>query len=561
MSISKFQDKFLKPGGCSVIVGVFALIGLSATMTSQCSRQKQMEDQRTGADRIGPPVMSIGDLTFTSDQISKLFNERVPAGGDPAQDAAQFGFVLTSLAEPGYSLALAKSKGVTMDDAALMAYGAKQLDSNLMNMKFSLMMGPNAKPITDKEFEDKIKERTGKTLAELKKDQADKLKEQIADPKVRPLLVADAIRDKLVETYQANVHPTDDDVKTALDSITVKRLTTKDKAKADEALKAIQGGASIESQIDKLSPVTVPGAKKASEDSPIYNVIDLRADSALKPILSLKQGQVSSVIDLGENFIIVKRLDEHKIPRTDFEKNKSTQIAEYQKRFAQAQLDADLRYIHKTVKPVFTDKGLEFIDHFSELQSKGPISLDTYKQLANDSKSIDTNYFKREMAFMRYAISKFIADKSPIDQAAQDDLIEKSLAVLEFTESFDLRMTLVDKFVAKKDAKQAWSQLAEAASANSLPDAIGQSRYNRVNSELGVLQSAKLSSPDDEAKVKKAQDAWRKEFKEKQDADAENKRKQAEMDAQNKKDKADAEAEKAKAKAGTPNPAPAPTKK
>lgn len=532
------------------VLSIVSLVALGGSAMTTCSRAKSAEERGTQSD-TSPVAMSLGEMKFTTNQVRRALSSVRSSGFDINSDALQIAQTVTSLSEPGYYLTLAKNKGIVLDDNTILAAQKDGLENQIQTMRFQMMLQKQlSEKATDAEFAKLFKEKTGKDLEALKTDYIAETKSKLANPEERILLAAQAISQKLPDLIAKQLVVTPDQVKTANDSVAVKRITFSaetPQAKAEEVLAALKKGASFEENIDKYSIDIPTQGKKKAEDKPMYSVTQLEGVAGLKPILSLKPGELSGVLDSGKNLVIVKFIERRATPRTDYDKNKERYTEDYKRTVAQYQMEYDLQKLKKSVRPEYKDASLEAIASYARLQEGSKPSSAALKELLEKLKALATSEFQREVLFVRYAVATDLAKENPIDSKVKDEVFEASNMVLTVTENFDLRLQLAEQFAAKGDKENAGKNLAEAAQVNNLPDASGQGRYNRINALTEKLKNQKMLSEEDLKRIEKAQADWRAEFKLKSERDAE-------IAAEKAKAAKEAAAEKAKADAAKPKP-------
>lgn len=524
MSIGFIQEKFFKPG-CLFGVSVLSLLALGSTMMSQCSRSTAMGDRVAQREQGGVAALTIGDFKLGDVVINRILSQNVGVdpNNDPAQDAFTVARNYIQISDPGYRLALAKEKGIIIDDKTLLKDAQESLDQQIQTARFQLMMsGKLGEKATDADFEKEFQKMVGKSVADFKAEELAKVQERIKKPSDRILLAADSVGTILVTNYTAKVNPTDAEVKTGLDTIVVKRIeiAAQEGKERAEALLAKAKAEGFEKVMDESGRSTPGSGKKPSEETTTYAITQVRGNAAFQPLLKLKPGELSGVIDLGDSFIIAKFVEQRSTPRSDYDKNKDRYKEEYKRSVAQYMVDADIRALKSKVKPVFVSKNLEIISKYASLISRGQPSIEALKSLTAEIKASTGDDFRRELNIIQYASLSQLSEKNPTDAKLKDELVEAGVSLLDSTENFFLRSKLLDAFIAKNEGELASKMLVGMAEANTLPDAIGQSHYNTINAKLELLKNKKLINEEAIARITKAQSDWKEEFRQKQEADA-----------------------------------------
>jgi hypothetical protein len=567
VSIGKIQEKILTQKGCGTAIGIGVAFVMSFFIFGQCSPRYSGMDQGQSGQASNASVAAVGDVDVKATDISDRVAQS--SQGQPqvsfASTAQQTSSALSELLNNAAYEYIAKRDHIALTDAALMSAASGVVDEQMEMQKMQLQM--QSKPGTPpKDFEAEFKKRTGKTTAQAKKEALDKVKTIIAKPDTRQKLLDNLIAPVVQEALVSAAKPSDAEIRASYDTYVLKRiLITKNsitdpkgekaKAKADEALKAVQGGMSFESAMEKYSGEPPQPGKKLTDSVISLPASAMSMQPTYKPLVGQKVGFISPVEEGPEGLSIYKVTAIKNDAPKDFDAKRD----EYKKRFVQSQVQSKLQDEVKSVLDskalTWTNKGYEALYDYSKIQMSNPPDKNAaLKKIEDEAQAAMKDPPAKEPALYAWFQAETDLYNGPDRSKLVQGRIDLLSAVLETTEDYDLRLELADLYTQQKKGKEALQDLIQASQANTLYDENGQKRFGDLAAKADTLVKNKLVSEADLKLFRDAQDAWKKS---KADDDASQAQmaaqeaKQRQQDAAN--EKANEEAmKKQKAAAATP---------
>jgi hypothetical protein len=300
--------------------------------------------------------------------------------------------------------------------------------------------------------------------------------------------------------------------------------------------------------MNRYSTDLPPGAgKKVSEVTLHLNHSDLLSNPAMAPVLKLKPGQVSPIIDLPEGKAIYKLISVKNEAPADFAKNTKKYRDQYLQTRANEEVRMRMEKITKSDLIRFPLPGYKALHDYFNLLDPALLGdpaeyARRLRELADAAKAAatDSNNPGDDHAALLawYAAVEDLWNRGKNDPKQADALrkerTETLQAVLQQSESFQARMDLVDLGIEAKDADMAAQNLLEAARMNNTYDTTGEMHFRDIQTRLARLKITKLVSAEQAGLIEKEQQRWRedkaandkaeKEFKAQQE---EEKKKQA----------------------------------
>jgi len=237
-----------------------------------------------------------------------------------------------------------------------------------------------------------------------------------------------------------------------------------------------------------------------------------------KPLENLKPGGVSDVVKTGSTVSIYKLVNvKSELPK-DFDKNKATYKDSVATSKASAKLQAEMAEMQKSAQITWKSDAYRLVYEFGRLSQEAPTPAEKTKKLqslmsdAEKTSTAGDNPFTARLArLVQYvAFNQMYQDATPEEKAKLDD---KKVTVvrgyLEDHEDANLRLELVDLFKKKKNAADFFTELLNAANANSgALDAQGQSIFSRINKSLKEGQDEKLLTSEQAKQIQDIQRTW-----------------------------------------------------
>ncbi len=575
MSISTFQDKFVK-GGCGKAIIVFSALAMVLGLGfSNCSRAARLgsSDIKGNPEQV---FVSVGNVDLSAGMLERSVDEMLAAQGmslaafqkSPTTYASILGSGISQLIQKAQLYNLAKKNGFNDDDSSVLK--VMHLDSEASFKQYAVeslrKMGQLKPDSTDKDLDDFAAKVGGENFHALYQKKADDVNKNLKDNQRRIGEVLTAGQQYYIEKVRTGFNPTDDDVKKQFDSDVVKRVIIKTdakvtadqaKAKADKAYADLKAGKSFEDVMDAYSEDTpAVGKKKKSENEITFPISMIDQFPDFKPLATLQPGGYTEPQKSTEGYVIYKLVSKKQDLPKDFDKAKE----KYRQDFINAELEkkikGELDEADKNEKPNFQIKAYEALYKFAKAAGNGQTPPDekTLMEVYDLAKAVQPGDPKADIAaIVGYQAIDMVYNMPKSDKAKlKTPRMEALESFLEYNDSPNLRLELVDYFKELKEGDKAYDQLNKAMDKNMSYDDIGQRTFADVSAKFLELKSAGLVKPDQEKEFRSKQEQWKIDKKKYDDQQAEMKKQE---DAAKKK--ADEEAKKTKP---ADSKAPAPKK-
>jgi hypothetical protein len=479
------------------------------------------------------------------------------------------------------TIALAKKVGIKFTDAQITQALNKDVESQITAERSSLVSQKKLKAdATAADFDAALKKDKLPTVADIRKRFHDEIAKDLKDPKTRPGLEEQVARPLVMEALQASIKPTLDQLKAQYDTYQFKRIlfvahpgSTVDsqiaKAQAD-----IKSGASFEQVIDRYSGEPPIKGKKLSDNT--IDTLDTQFDfqPELKPLKSLKPGQVSDVIETPQGKAIYKLIALKNTAPPDLATNTKKYADTYAMQKASTEFQDQLKQFSQSGPIVWKIQGLKAL--YDWLLVRQDFMLSPADQVAKMGSVVDeakkamtaAANDTRPAALAWFAAFDTIWNAPGADKIKlRGDRIEVLKALTTVQPFFSLRMELVDLLMEAKDGPEAVEALKNAAGSNFNYDIQGQQNFQDVQARMMKLSAAGMLSKAQEDQITKIQQEWVNEnavvAKDKAAMKAEQEKAQKETEENAAKQKAEAlkqkaEAEKAAKAAGAAPPGTTP---
>ncbi len=585
MSISRIRENMERPG-CQWIVTII-LLGMAGGFLfggSQCRGllgAGQGNNGRGDQDQ-GEEIATVGDYKIYLGPIQKQVNGSPSQGGgglnpltSSASDyATAYARALDTQVTQCLLLEEAKQNGFSLDDDAILEAAGSQSDQQMEEQKMMAPMQDKTLPqnMTDQQFSDYWKKKTGKTPEQQKAEQVDQYKKLLSDPQIHDAMLRGFANDIVMNGFSKSIPVTDDDLKHSRDQYVSKRiafLPSKHKGEDMEKL-ANQVAADLkakkitfEQAMDKYSDDSVAKGKKAEDNTNEVDTMTWKTNPDYAKLKDLKQGEVSDVVDIKPEGYAIYRLDNIiSPPIPNFDKTKDSMKKSYLQTLEAEKLQDGLKQLRSSgvIKWDVPDWGLlEDWNQATTGQDSGFSSKPKAEQLKIDQSFVDKALASKQQdppAFLTAAgaFDPIWTGASDAEKKTLSDEYEKILTgfVGQFP-CFSARMELVKLAVAKgtKEKDVVAQNLLAAVQINQqgVSDPSGQANFSDIARDTDLYYQKGLLTKDEVAQIQDKLDSFRDE---KLRYDAQNLQEQK----QEAIEKAKEEAEKAKEEASKPKPAP-----
>jgi len=577
VSVDAFRQFITKYGVWIFAIMLAAFVVSSFNRSMGCSRGQGDTDQ---AD-LGPSIATIDKFKATAFEVDQLVNNpnQNQTVMGPEQIAEAYASSTNNVVDHLYRLALASEKGINMDDKAVEEAIPSLWSQQVQTFKDILTQEGKLKPTsTEADFEKAFQADTqysqGMTLDQKKQKFTEDFNTAFNDPAKKELIRSEIASQQLGQKYSVLSSPSDDEVKNSFGSYKVLELNvvakpgTDAQAVANQALNDIHGGMKFEDAIKKYSN-DKPIAGKSLTDPIDINSIELQYLQPYRPLLSLKEGDVSGVIDMGGGagpgkYTIFKVVKFTPNVPPDFQ-TKAEQVRKTMEQGAAgAALEKDLDALKKAGKLKWNSDAFHSMYDYYTANSGDPAqrTAGLKSVQAEAKKAMDSDPQNQRVA----ALAFYIATQGLYDAATPDqkkaltpDRIASLEAVLQSTESADTRMQLVDLYLDSGRTSDAVGELETAAKtiAGTSPQALGT--YEEILSKLDKMSAKDQVPADKKAEIEKALSDWRKSMIEEQQVRVQSIQTQEKLDKENREALQKAQAEQAKKDAAAKKSAPATT--
>ncbi len=548
-----------------IVAVVVAALFIVSLVPGACGRGGSQQTEVK--EPTSPTIAQIGETKITAAQLdTQITQMRNSFGGavlSPRLEGDILGFAVMGALQGAVGTELARKAGIKISDDEIGKEVDTAIAAEVMNLRQQLISEKKLKEnATDAELAAVFKKETNRDLESVK---AEAKKRSLEDPNQRAQVEQQILSRKLVEKYEADAKFSDEDVKLSRQTVTAQRVfIPKSSTKGDpserikKAEAEIKGGKAFGDVVAAYSE-DLPEPNKSLKDSttPIQMGIVL-STPAMAPLKTLREGQVSPIIELPEGFAIYKFTKVTKISQADFDKNKAQFTKDLAREAAQVRLGNERRELSKPENIQWKSIGMKAVYTLAMGPSQAmgdKAKLDKLNQevLAMTGDPAD-EFGNRALAFAKLKASDALWGQA--DEAKKktqvDTRLEVLQAVLGYTESAEVRLDQVEALKLKGDAT-AGETLAQAAAMNTQYDEAGKGINDRINQLLVDLEKGKLINPDQKTALVNAQTEWKKNY---DMMLAEKKRQEEELKKQEEAAKKAAEEEKKKAASGGSKPAP-----
>jgi hypothetical protein len=554
VSILQLRQMFDKKG-CQVLLGLVGIalaVGLLSTGTCMAgSGGPQTFDDLT--------VLTVAGRAVPYRELAKGVEEA--RRSRPQTDPSTMFFsgiqALDSIITQASLTALAKTKGVTLTDAQAVKLFEDSMAGRLQEAKSQMIQQGILKPdADDAAFNEAFKKSQGVSVAEAVKSAVDDFAAAIKDPdrafEARSSVLGLALREK----YVADAPETLDDVKKSFETFKLVRIAFDDvskpseerRAQAEKALEELKGGAKF---MDVLAKYTPKGSKEPLDLS--RNTME--AEPTFKPLLELKPGQHSEIVDqFGTPVIFYVSAIEPGTP-PDFEKNKDAFLKTYKERKANSRLQEDIKALKDPASITWGDPALKLAYEVYSAMSGGTAPgerKDLLKRLAEESQTVEAKTpLGQNLAELAgfAAFENYYMMLNPEEQvAARPERLERLRKALEGTEDINLRLLLYDTLLEEGQFEEAAAELKDAAGMVVGFGPMDVAMLGEVRSRLAAAEKNPKMQKEWLQGTRDELDRWAKERsvyeKEQKELEEERKKAEAELEKAEAEERAKLEAER-----------------
>lgn len=537
------------------------VVGVVGSSFYSCGNPNQQSDPRRMAP--GAVIAKVGDYEITERLVNDEVSRGLAMSGGldnlpPAMQLQFQGGALRSVVANVLAIEMAKKYGIQASDQDVEKILAQSIDGEVGNLRQSYITGGKLKTdATEAQFAELFKKEEGIELSEYKEKALQRGIDTLRlSPDLRIPLASVAAQQPLMEAIKKELKLSDDELKKSYDKLQFKRITLMKgdpMATANKIEAELKSGLTFEKAIDRYSEEPADPNKKASEQILPIDRISIRGFDIYKPLESLKPGEVSAPISIGQSVSLFKLISiKNELPK-DFEKQKETLRESQAAQYAAGKLQSDLLEAQKAAKISWKIKAYEWLYAYGRLAAENLGTDERAKlerQIMEESlKSVtegDAAQAKLSSLLAYVTFESVYGAASATEKIKLDDTKVKVYeAYLLDHEDPAMRLELVKVYQRQKKADEFNGQLNAASNANlGSTDAAAQGRYSEINTLIREGESAKLLTTEQAADLKKIQTLWVEQKAEQDKFDAERKKIEEEE-----RKKAEAEEKKAKADA------------
>jgi hypothetical protein len=512
--------------GCASALGIVMATAFVASSFSMCGKANQMNPAGPSAV-TGNVVVTVAGKPVTGETIElALAQQREQMGGMalPPEQAATFtGYAITSALTGAAMEAVAAKNGIEFKDADIKSAFDKQFQAQVDQFRQQMEMQKKLKPgASEAELMALIEKEVKKPLSKIKEDAWKQISDALADPQKRGQVLQGFAQPMLVEALAAKAAPSDSDLLSTYNTLTVKRVLLKDEngksavTEAERIRNEISGGLKFEDAMNRYSKEIPLPNKRVSENTLTVSGRQFSED-VYRPLAGLKAGDVSVPVTTPEGVVIYKVVSIKADVPPDFEKNKTKYREQLAKERGEAEMRRQTDAILKGADVKWQSPGYEALFKLSNDQaSPDPkvrqSNLEAVAKLAEDA-LVKAQGGERKVASLALfgALSQLATLPGADAKALSDRKISAINSILESEEDAALRLQLVDLYTEKGDKLAASDALLKAAQYNSDYTPQGQTRYSDLQAKLRTLTQKGFVDAKAEAAIKKEFDRWLKE--------------------------------------------------
>lgn len=473
------------------IIGVLLAIGLlnSGTCNLLGQRQANTSLETMTVATVGSQVVQYKELAEALENARKS-----RPGTDPSTQFATAVQALDTLVTSAVIANLAKTHNVTLTDSQATELFRTENQAQVEMVRSNMIQQGIVKPDADMQAVDEaFKRMQGVTLTEASQAAQSDFEAALKDPAKKEGAIRSVMIAALREKYRKEANDSLEDLKKSYDEFTLLRLpfddTSKSKeqreADADKALEELKGGAKFAAVLAKYNP-------KASKEPVKMGRELLSAQESLKPLLDLKAGEHSGVLDqFGTPTIFYLEKIGSTLP-ADFEKSKDQILLSYRQAMADRRLSEEITSLKSPKNIKWGDPALEYLYEVNEaLTAQGTSPSERTKTLVALVERGETVTAKTPIGESVIGLCKFAAFSIYYMSLSEDekadkrgDWIEVLERALEDTEDTGLRLQLYDALLEDGRFEQATTALQQAMASIAGAEPAAMAMVGEVKSRL-----------------------------------------------------------------------------
>lgn len=514
VDILTIRSLFEKRGCQAVLVVVAILLGIGL-IAPMLMTPGVMGGQSDGGNQV---LLKTAGQDVTAKDFSDLIRRQPSRAMDPLGRLQEVGMQINTLIEQAALRNMAAQTGARLSDEDIVKLVEGQLEMNTMIARMQMQGSGQLKPnATDKDFDEAFKKQTGSTPAEFQKRQVDQIRESLKDPAQRKNIEESFIQEAVVKARAGKVILTENDLKKGYDTFFLNRLAFDDakipmeqrKAQAEKARKELEGG-------KPFAQVHQAYAKKPAAPPEEMTRSMLETDPSRKALTSLQPKGVSPVMDVFGSPTVYQLIKiEQKLP-PDFEKNKATLLTQRKESQAREQVTAELKAAKDGASIEWKAEPLKVLYAvFQAVGDKRPTQTrDTFYKLYEEAEAAYAKEANEYLALARYVALDEAYRLSTTDRQAEmrEARAESLVGVLEYVESANLRMELVQLYVDLKQNDEAADAMLQAANINSGDfESPNESMALQIETRTGELEKSKVFTKEQADAIRQVLVTWRKD--------------------------------------------------
>lgn len=532
MSITSARN-FMEKSGCGLIVGIglAVVIGMSLMNAGTCQNQQTSETPEQAI-----PIAKIKDVVVALNVVEQRYDQAAAQtlnveGGPPPERAAEiYASALDIELRMVAQREIARQKGIQITSQRILDQAAKQFDEQIAQQRGILTQLGQIKPnATEAEIQAALSTAFGvKDIAQARADLLKQVETNLQKPSTRQQMEAEATGPLLIEAFAGEIKLSDEELKKDLEKFVTKRVAFYPfehpdvdlAAKAEKVLAEIKGGLSFEAAMDKYSDDPAPADKKKKSESTVdLTRAVMSYDDSYKPLLELKPGDVSPVIQLNTGPAIFKIIrvdtklpDNFESTKEDLRKNRVREIAVKKiQSDIESMLKSDdlkwqsdgFRVLHSWLKAL---RDPELLKDEAAQNSKMAEIADEAEKVLEAGDPIGNR--AAQLAFYSALDKVFDASAGEKKKEMQERWVKAATAVLESTENVALRIEIAELQLSENMAKPAAEALLVAAQANSGYGEGALANYKKIETIRTKVVAAGVDA-DLRKQLEDAQNQWK----------------------------------------------------
>ncbi|MCH8978087.1 MAG: hypothetical protein IH945_02450 [Armatimonadetes bacterium] len=529
MSVANLRSSFEKKG-CRIalwILMVGAAFAIAGTGFMSCFAARQGQTRNPALDievlSVNGQAISLAAVTAETEnrRLDPMRASQILAFGGITEPYLEFQAMATALdvlVRTSVVGSLARSRGVTVDDAGALAMRGQQLDDDIRRFRAQAVIDGDLLPdATEQEFQDHFLATVGRSASEFKQERLDDFRTHLDHPEEREVLLAQSSGNALSRSFYSSTSVTEDEVRRSYETLSLQVISFDDlemsleqrRAEAEKAMEELDGGASFDAVMRKYMEIPVTEPVEYSR-----RVID--GDEQLEPLNGLELGQNDRILLNFGTVPTIYRLAEVKsdLPE-DFDANMDSYSDQLRAEKSGLALEQAIMDGIASAEIKWSSPGYEAIYNLSTAPRNPDLSEEEVE--AYVKQVIDTTFARNEDPGgpNPAVLARYVAMEQLLDRLSEDERkemlkarVEVILEVLIVMESVSLRLTLVDLYGEQELREDQAAALLMAAERNGGIDLHNQNYFNQINEKLALMEAADQIDSGIAAEISVAQLRW-----------------------------------------------------